>query len=41
MKNWYENGVRRLHPYLKKNLKKYFYQQKLLGNGENYIEKNP
>lgn len=42
MKNWYENGVKRLHPYLKKNFEENEFTQKyFLKNGENYIEKEP
>lgn len=42
MKNWYENGVKKLHPYLKKEFEKNtFTQQNFLKNGENYIEKEP
>lgn len=42
MKNWYENGVKRLHPYLKKEFENNtFTQQNFLKNKEYYIEKDP
>lgn len=42
MKNWYENGVKKLHPYLKKNFEENeFTKQYFLKNGKNYIEKEP
>lgn len=42
MKNWYENGVKRLHPYLKKEFESNtFTQQYFLKNGTYFIEKDP
>lgn len=42
MKNWYETGVKKLHPCLKKNFEENeFTKQNFLKNGENYIEKDP
>lgn len=42
MKNWYETGVKKLHPCLKKNFEENeFTKQNFLKNGENFIEKDP
>lgn len=42
MKNWYENGVKKLHPCLKKTFEENeFTKQYFLKNDENYIEKEP
>lgn len=42
MEKWYENGVKRLHPVLKKTFEKNHYAQKyFLGNGEYVINNEP
>lgn len=42
MKNWYENGVKRLHPYLKKEFEQNPFTQKyFLKSGEYVINENP
>lgn len=42
MKNWYETGVRRLHPYMKNAFEDNIYSQKyFLKNGQYYISKEP
>lgn len=42
MKNWYENGVKRLHPYLKKEFEQNALSQKyFLRDGQYYINEQP
>lgn len=42
MKNWYENGVKKLHPYLKKEFETNVLSQKyLLKNGQYFINEKP
>lgn len=42
MKNWYENGVRKLHPYMKKAFEKDATTQKnLLKNGQYIVDEKP
>lgn len=42
MKNWYENGVKKLHPYLKREFEKEPLSQKyFLKNGEYFINEDP